>query len=1046
MKISEFSVKRPVTILMILLVILLVGAAALISLKVDLYPEMDLPVAAAIASYSGAAPEEMEELITKPMEDQLSTVHDIDSIQSMSSRGSSIVIVQFKYGTDMDNATLEMREKVEMAQMSFPDDVEKPTVMKIDLNMFPVMAIGLEGDMPVNEMKTIAENEIQNKLERVKGVASTEIMGGLDDEIKVSVDPQVLQAYGLSINSLVTALQSENRNVSAGDVDAGNKQYMIRVLGEFEDVDQIGDVNITTPSGVSFKLRDIADIEQGFADSNGYVKIDGVEGIALTVNKQSDGNTVEVSQNVNKAIEEINKEIPGIRMKTLYDQAEFIQDAIGNIVKDVIIGAILAVLILLIFLRNIRSTVIISLVIPISLIGTFAAMYLQGTTLNMMTLGGLALVAGNMVDNAVVLLDNIFRHRQAGEGMVEAAVKGSNEMTNAITASTLTQVSVFAPIIFVGGLAAELFSPMAITVTTAQIISLVVSIIMIPLLCSKFLKVEQAYMDRDEKSIIRRVAEKSESTFNAVESKYRNILQWAITHRKTVILVTAGLLVASVALIPLVGMELLPETDQGSFTVDIELDKGAKLEETTKVVEQVEKIIDAQPEVETVFVNVGSGLTSFSGGGSETASFTVENVALSERERSTGEIAQAVRQEVEKIPGADIKVTVSSMTSMGGSSSGNPIEIQVRGEDLDQLSALADEIVGVVEKVEGTQEVESNLEGGAPEVTLVVDRSKLSAYGLTPTGVANSVQASVMGTVATRYRTGDDEIDVRVRFPESVREKLSDINSLSITTPSGAQVPLSELGKMEIAEGPTTINRLDQERVVTVSSNLFDRDLGSVMQDIQAKVDNEIVLPSGYSIDYGGESEQMMEAFGSLGYAIIFAVILVYMVLAAQFESLLYPFIIMFSVPLLLVGVVFGLLVTGRTISITALIGVITLVGIVVNNGIVLVDWINQLRGGGMDREEAIVQAGPHRLRAILMTALTTGLAMVPMALGIGEGAEMQAPMGTVVVFGLFASTVLTLVVVPVMYIVLDNMGIKFKKKFWSRGDKNKDSNLEISG
>ena len=1046
MKISEFSVKRPVTILMILLVILLVGAAALISLKVDLYPEMDLPVAAAIASYSGAAPEEMEELITKPMEDQLSTVHDIDSIQSMSSRGSSIVIVQFKYGTDMDNATLEMREKVEMAQMSFPDDVEKPTVMKIDLNMFPVMAIGLEGDMPVNEMKTIAENEIQNKLERVKGVASTEIMGGLDDEIKVSVDPQVLQAYGLSINSLVTALQSENRNVSAGDVDAGNKQYMIRVLGEFEDVDQIGDVNITTPSGVSFKLRDIADIEQGFADSNGYVKIDGVEGIALTVNKQSDGNTVEVSQNVNKAIEEINKEIPGIRMKTLYDQAEFIQDAIGNIVKDVIIGAILAVLILLIFLRNIRSTVIISLVIPISLIGTFAAMYLQGTTLNMMTLGGLALVAGNMVDNAVVLLDNIFRHRQAGEGMVEAAVKGSNEMTNAITASTLTQVSVFAPIIFVGGLAAELFSPMAITVTTAQIISLVVSIIMIPLLCSKFLKVEQAYMDRDEKSIIRRVAEKSESTFNAVESKYRNILQWAITHRKTVILVTAGLLVASVALIPLVGMELLPETDQGSFTVDIELDKGAKLEETTKVVEQVEKIIDAQPEVETVFVNVGSGLTSFSGGGSETASFTVENVALSERERSTGEIAQAVRQEVEKIPGADIKVTVSSMTSMGGSSSGNPIEIQVRGEDLDQLSALADEIVGVVEKVEGTQEVESNLEGGAPEVTLVVDRSKLSAYGLTPTGVANSVQASVMGTVATRYRTGDDEIDVRVRFPESVREKLSDINSLSITTPSGAQVPLSELGKMEIAEGPTTINRLDQDRVVTVSSNLFERDLGSVMQDIEEQIDKEIVLPSGYSIDYGGESEQMMEAFGSLGYAIIFAVILVYMVLAAQFESLLYPFIIMFSVPLLLVGVVFGLLVTGRTISITALIGVITLVGIVVNNGIVLVDWINQLRGGGMDREEAIVQAGPHRLRAILMTALTTGLAMVPMALGIGEGAEMQAPMGTVVVFGLFASTVLTLVVVPVMYIVLDNMGIKLKKKFWSRGDKNKGSNLEVSG
>jgi len=1028
---------------MIVLIFMLIGTISLLTLNVDLFPEMDLPVAIAITSYSGAAPEEIEELITKPLEGQLSTVHNIDSIQSMSSRGSSIVIVMFKYGTDMDTAALEMREKVDFAQRMFPDGAEKPMVMKMDPNMFPIMAIGMRGDIPISEMKTVAEDEIQNKLERIDGVASVEIVGALEDEIQVTVEPQVLQAYGLSMDSIVGALRTENMNASAGDLNAGNKDYLVRILGKFEDIEQIGDVNITTPKGVNLKLRDIADIEQGFADSSGYVTIDGTQGIALTINKQTDGNTVKVSRNVKKALEELQDEVPGVELKVLYDSAEFIEDAIINMVKDIIVGAILAVIILLIFLRNIRSTAIISIVIPISLISVFAVMYFQGTTLNMMTLGGLALCAGNMVDNAIVILDNIFRHRQAGEGMIDAAINGSNEMTNAITASTLTQVSVFAPIVFVGGLAAELFSPMATTVATAQIVSLLMAVIMVPLLCSRFLKVEANYLNREETSFIRRVGEKSEAAFNAVDNKYRDILEWAIGHKKTIMLATVGLLVVSLALIPLVGMELIPESDEGSFTVDIELEKGAQLEETTKIVEQVEKIIEAQPEVDTVFVNAGSGMSLASQSGSEYASFNVQMVELNQRERSTSEIAQAVREEVNKIPGAKITVTLASVMNTG-MTGGSPIAIEIKGPDLDELGQLAEKTVEIVEKVEGTRDVESDVAEGAPEVTVKVDRSKLAAYGLTSAGVANSVQGAVLGTVATRYSTGDDEIDVRVRFPEAARENLSDLSSLSITTPKGVQVPLGELGQIEIAEGPTTINRKDQERVVTVSCDLYGRDLGSVMQDIQDRIESELVLPDGYSLDFSGESEQMVEAFGNLWYALILAVVLVYMVLAAQFESFLYPFIIMFSVPLLFIGVVFGLLITRRTISITAIIGVITLVGIVVNNGIVLVDWINQLRDSGMEREEAIVQAGPHRLRPILMTALTTGLAMVPMALGIGEGAELQAPMGTVVVFGLLASTILTLVVVPVMYIVLDNLGIKIRKKLGFGGKK--DDSVIISG
>lgn len=1030
---SQLSVKRPVTVVMIVLVFLLIGAISLATMTVDLLPEMDLPVAIVMSSYSGAAPEEIETLITKPLEASLGTVHNIDSIQSMSSRGTSIVIVMFNYGTDMDNATLDMREKVDMAQMYFPDAAEKPMVIKMDPNMMPILSIGMQGDMSISELNAVAEEEVQGRLERIEGVASADILGAETDEISVIVEPQVLQAYGISVNSIVSALRAENVNASAGDVEAGEKEYLVRILGEFQTVDQIGEVNIPTATGATLQLKDIAEIEQGFADSGGYVTIDGKKGIALTVNKQSDGNTVDVSRNVRQALEEISEELPGVELTILFDQATFIEDSISNIVTDILLGAIIAVVILLIFLRNVRSTAIVSVVIPISLVATFAIMYFQGTTLNLMTLGGLALCAGNMVDNAIVILDNIFRHREAGEGMIEASIKGSNEMANAITASTLTQMSVFLPLIFVGGLAAELFAPLAKTVVSAQGVSLLMAVIMVPLLCSRFLKIDTTYMNRPETDMLRRVMEKSEKTFNTIDAKYRDVLHWALGHKKSILLSTAGLLVVSLVLIPVVGMELLPESDQGSFSVTVELEKGAQLTETTRVVQQVEEIVDAHPEVDTVLVNVGSGLTSLASGGSETATFQVKMVPLSDRERTTGEIAQDVREEVAKISGAEITVAVTSMMDSSGGMGSAPISVGIQGPDLEELTKLADQAVEIVRTVEGTREVESDIAEGAPEVTLTVDRDKLGAYGLSTATLTGSVQSAILGSVATRYSTGGDEIDVRVRFPANTRETLSDLENLSIATPTGVQIPLSELGDVEIAEGPTTINRMDQERIVTVSSQLYQRDLASVQGDIEEKLNQELVLPRGYSIEYGGESQQMVEAFGNLGYALILAVVLVYMVLAAQFESFLYPFIIMFSVPLLFIGAVFGLLVTGRTISIMAIIGVITLVGIVVNNGIVLVDWINQLRDSGVQREEAILLAGPHRLRAILMTALTTGLAMVPMALGIGEGAELSAPMATVVVFGLGASTLLTLVVVPVMYVVMDNFSNKVTNKVRGR-------------
>lgn len=1035
MILSEFSVRRPVTIVMMILIILLLGGISFVNLNVDLFPEMDLPIAVVVANYGGAAPEEIEELITKPLEAQMSTVHNIDGIQSISSRGISIIIVMFNYGTDMDNATLEMREKVDIAQMMFPDEADKPMVMKMDPNMMPVLALGFGGDMPANELKAVVENEVQNRLERIDGVASADVMGGIEQEVKVTLDPHVLQAHGLSIDSIVNTLRSENRNLSAGDVEAGSKEYLVRVLGEFEAVEQVGDVTVTTPLGQRLRLSEIAQVELAQQDTSGYITINGAEGIAVAVSKQTDGNTVEVSRNVRKVLEELQEELPDtIEMNVLFDQAEFIEQSISNVIQSIIIGGTLAILILLLFLRDVRSTLVIGTAIPISLIATFTLVYFQGMTLNMMTLGGLALGGGMMVDNAIVVLENIFRHRQEGEGLIKAAVDGSAEMANAIVASTLTTMAVFLPIVFVEGLASQLFRPMAYTISFALGASLLVALTLVPMTSSKLLTVLPGERYRaGNDSRLQRLFHKSEDWFNTVDAKYRDLLQWAICHRKTVILIAAGTLVVSLALIPFVGVEFIPETDMGSYSVDINMDKGTRLEETAQVVGQVEKIIEDMPETDIVFTSVGLGMGMSTDSGSDIASVHVECVDLNQRDRSTAEIVDEIREKVKSIPGAEITVSADSMSSgMGG---GTPVSIQIKGEDIDELELLAQEMVHVVSGVEGTREVKSSLEGGAPEVNVVLDRTRIANYGLTPGGVAGSIQASIMGTLATRYRTGDDEIDVRVRFSEAQRETLSDLSDLSITTPSGVQVPLNELGELEITEAPTSINRDDQERVVAVNAQIFGRDLGSIMEDIQEQVDKEIVLPDGYSIDYTGEAEEMAEAFGSLGLALILAIILVYMVLAAEFESLMYPFIIMFAMPVTIVGVVLGLFLTGRSLSVPGFIGVIMLAGIVVNNAIVLVDYINQLRARGLSREEAIIKAGPHRLRPILMTTLTTILGMLPLAVGIGEGAELQAPLGTVMVGGLTTSTVLTLVVVPVMYIVLDNLGIKLRRKLrWDKG------------
>ena len=1036
MRLSEVSIRRPVTIVMIIAIVLLLGFISLTNLNIDLFPDMNLPIAVVVTQYSGTGPEEIETLVTRPLEEIMGTVQNIESIQSFSQTGSSIVVVQFDWGTDIDSASQDMREKVDMIRAALPDDCEDPMIFEMDPNMMPVMTLAMSGSVGLDDIKLLAEDEVKNRLERIEGVASVEISGGLNRQILVEIRPEALESYGISLQQVINSLRGENLNVSGGTVEEGGREYLVRVVGQFPTVESIGNVHISSPTGGSLRLGDIAVIEDGFRDIDQYSTVNGKHSVALFVSKQSGANTVEVARKINDTLEELRGRLPQtVEIFPVVDQSEFIEKSINSVLQNIILGSILAILVLFVFLRSVRTTLIIGVAIPISVIATFALVYFRGLTLNMMTLGGLALGVGMMVDNSIVILENIFRHRHEGADRAKAAYVGASEVAMAITASTLTTVAVFFPIVFVKGLASEIFTPLALTVSFALLASLGVALTLVPMMASQLLVTEVNGTGDNEDTLRGRIFAKTGAWLDGLDEKYRRLLQWSLGRKKTVLLITVGTLVLSIALLPLVGVEFIPTVDEGLMSVSVELPHGSTLERTEEVITRVTEIVEAQPETDTIMTTVGSQLGQSSGfmsgeGQSEYGRLDVLLVDKNERKRSTMEVVEAVREEVNKIPGAEFGVAASDplMPGGGGDDGGAPMSIEIRGNDLDTLARIAEDIHELVASVPGTREVYTSLEGGSPEAEIRIDRSKAALYGINPAEIGTVTRAAVDGQIVTRFRTGDDEVDVRVRFPEEYREKMQDLMDLKLSGSGGIQVPLSEVGELVLTEGPNVIQRNDQVRTVTVSSQLFGRSLGHVEKEIREKLDR-YVLPSGYTVEYGGESKEMAEAFGDLSIALLLALVLVYMILAAQFESFMSPLVIMFSLPVTIVGVVLGLLFTGRSFSVVAFVGAIMLAGIVVNNAIVLVDYINQLRARGMDREEAILEAGPTRLRPILMTALTTILGMVPLAIGIGEGAEVRTPMGTAVIGGLLTSTVLTLVVVPVMYIILDNLGTWIRAK-----------------
>jgi HAE1 family hydrophobic/amphiphilic exporter-1 len=1036
---TDFSIKRPIGILMIVCIIMLLGFVSVTRLPLDLFPTMDLPYAAVLTTYSGAGPQEVENLVSKPLEEILGTVQNLKNIYSISSEGSSMVGLEFEYGTNMDFATLQMREKIDIISTYLPNGIDKPMVVKADPTMMPVMAMSLSGARDINELQSIAEDVIKPRLERIEGVASVYIDGGLSREIKVEVDPSRLLGYGLSIDRVSQALMLENTNLPGGTIDDGQREFLIRTVGEFKTVDDIKSIPVALPTGAVIKLSDVADVTDTFKERSTYSRLNGTPSLSITVQKQTSANTVKVARLVENTFDELKKQLPeNVTTETAFSQADFINWSISNVAQNAVIGGILAVLVLYIFLRNFRTTLIIGLSIPISIIATFILIYYNNLSLNIISLGGLALGVGMLVDNSIVVLENIFRFREAGYSREESASLGTAEVSGAITASTVTTIVVFLPVVFVSGLVSQIFREMALTVTFSLLASLAVSLTLIPTLSSRLLKINRTNGSNGNNGngngFISKISRKVSNMLENVNARYGRALAWSLTHRKWVVILAAITFIMSFVMLPFVKMEFIPSSDQGQFSISIEMPNGTKLDDTNQVAVEVERALAQIPEVETYMATVGGSgsMGGMGGGGSANlASFNVNLVKKEERSRGVSEIIEELRQQTDGIAGADINFSEPQVMG-GGMGGGALISIEIKGEEFYVLKQIADDIAEKLRNIEGTREVKTSLEEGRPELQIVVNRDKASELGLSASQIASAVSTAVKGQVATRFKVEGEEIDVRVIVPESFRRNLQSLKDLMITTPLGVSVPLDDLADLKRDTGPLNIERINQVRVVSVNSNLVGRDIGSVSREIQSYFDG-MKLPSGYTVEMGGQQREMVNAFTSLFLALLLAIALVYMVMAFQFESLVHPFTIMFSVPLALFGVVFSLVVTGRSLSVPSFIGVIMLAGIVVNNAIVLISYINTLRENGLNRDEAILKAGPTRLRPILMTTLTTVLGLVPMALGIGSGAEMSAPMATVVIGGLTVSTVLTLLVVPVMYTLFDDFGRRISGRFSQR-------------
>jgi HAE1 family hydrophobic/amphiphilic exporter-1 len=1021
MSIPRLAIHRPVTMFMLSGVIILIGGLSLMRLPVDLMPDISLPSITVRVGYPGVGPLEMEELVTRPLEQALSAVAGLERIESTSSEGSSRVTLNFAWGTDLNEAADDVRNRLDRVRARFPEEAEAPIMFKFDANTFPIMGVGVEGDYDRVRLREIAEHDLSQRLERVPGVASVTVDGGLRRQIHVLLSKEKIRALNLPVDRVVNLLRTENQNIPLGEIDEGDRTYLVRSQGQFENLNEIRDLVVLTQNNVPVYMKDIADVRDSTEDFRSFTRINGKPGVRLRITKQSGTNTVQIADGVRAEVARINQQIPGVQLTVLDDSSVFISRAISSVKEHALIGGALVMLIIFLFLRDIRATFIVFTSIPISVIGTFALLYFNGYTLNTMTFGGLALGIGMIVDASIVVLENTFRHMEHGKDRMQAAIEGSEEVWSAILASTLTHIAVFVPLLFLSGVSSILFKQLSVVVMFSLTMSLFVAVTIVPVLCSRLLRLPPPADER--RGLSGRLYTASERFLNRMDERYSGVIRLAMHHRPTVIGLGTAAVVAAVLILPTIGFELMPQADEGEVRVTAELPVGTRIERSEEVATRMEGLIkDFVPEAEDIITNAGGG--GFMGGGSNRVQVQVRLVTKDKRTRSSEIVARDLNRQLPGIiPGVIIQTRASGgnqqFQRITGGGEDSRVALEIRGDDLQIAQQVAQAAKNVMDKVEEVRNARIGRDDGRPELAIQVDRPKAALLGLSVTGVANSIRTSVGGTQAAFFREAGNEYPIVVRLREEDRERVEDLNDLLIGTPQGQVLQAKNLLTLRNQAGPTEIQRKNQERILRVTAEP-EATLSEALAAVNARL-SEVRVPPDFSVGFGAEAEEQARAFAQLRLMLILAIILVYAVMASQYESLRDPFIIMFSVPLAAIGVVLALKLTGTSFSLQAYIGVIMLAGIVVSNAILLVDYTNVLRRrDNMPLREAVETAGRVRLRPILMTSLATMLGLVPMAMGIGEGAELQAPLARVVIGGLLASTMITLIVVPTVYTLFE--------------------------
>ncbi|MCZ6696506.1 MAG: efflux RND transporter permease subunit [Acidobacteria bacterium] len=1068
MSLIEFSLKRRVTVCMCAVAVLVFGTVSFFRLPINLLPDISYPSLTVETRYPGAAPEEIESLISRPVEEAVGVVSGVQRLISVSRPGVSQVTLEFAWGRDMDFASIDVREKLDLVFL--PREAEKPVLLRFDPANDPVVRLYLTGAKSLYQLRYVAEEVLKKDLESTEGVAAIKVNGGYEEEIQVRVDQGKLSLLGIGIAEVNQKLQRENINRAGGSLYEQEARYLVRSRNQFRNLQDIMDTVLVSRDGRNVRMVDVAEVVRGHKRREVITRFGGKEAVELALYKEGDVNTVTVARNIRRRLASVEGELPeGIEVVAGIDQSRFIQASVDQVKWNAIVGGLIAIVLLLFFLKDLTSTLIIGLSIPISVIATFFLMYQTGTSLNIMSLGGLALGVGMLVDNAIVVLESIYKRRERGEAALQAALGGASEVGRAVVASTLTTIAVFLPVVFVEGIAAQLFRDQALTVSFSLLASLVVSLTLIPMMAAIFTGsrtpvVEQAAVsaaapvrvDTKFRRIIAPILRFRGSLFwcfewlivgllrnarwlfqallisfvflsrpfsrlfdgllGAVTRSYEPMLGWALRSRGIVIALALVAFLGAMSIGRGLGVDLIPTFSQGEFSFRVELPEGTPLEMTDRYMQEIQAVLDDEPLVESYSAIIGGAGLSLTNTGTEGENISRLQVRMKSRSSSRDEqvVIDRLRARLDTTGRARYEFQRPTYFTFR-----TPIEVEVYGEDLEELQVAAIALENDVERIPGIVDVKSSLELGNPELQVTFNREQLSRLGLNLFDVASTIRNKVQGEVATRFLEGDREIDILVRAVDVGTASIDDVQDMIIAQRNGVPIFLKSVSEVKLTEGPSEIRRIGQKRAIVIAGNLHGRDMGAVAADVRSVIRNAL-LPAGVVAALSGQEEEMQRSLRSLLMAMALAIFLVYLVMASQFESFIHPFVVIFTVPLGVIGAVLGLALTGNTINVVALIGAVMLAGIVVNNAIVLIDTVNQRRQQGMSREQALIDAGKSRLRPVLMTSSTTILGLMPMALGLGEGSELRAPLAITVIGGLAVATLLTLVVIPVMYTLLD--------------------------